>query len=254
MKTDNKIKYAINLLFFLYFMILLEERIMSIVWTFIKGVNIFNDGFIGFVYITIFISIIGFFILLILKNRNAIKALYSIDDESIEKIDFKQLCIASGVLLLSGMVHSEYSVPVIQFISYGLLIIAIVLQAIINNKNSNNKLILYISLIYLICYSMAIPVTYRSSLSYHVLFHIIEGFTSYFLVMSFTCLMIFVFMGKENLFHPAHFITALVLDALIIGLYWPEVINYFVLIFISLTTILFVAGRIVICITNKKTH
>nr|MCR5505411.1 hypothetical protein [Bacilli bacterium] len=127
-KKKRFFNYLINLCFFLYFLILLVERSLSVILSLTHKVNLFANGFNAYVYLLTFISIAGFIIYLSLRCRNNVKALFKMDTE----ISFKDLCIASGILLLSGMVHTEYTIPVIQFISYGILIIGILLKVIMN--------------------------------------------------------------------------------------------------------------------------
>ena len=240
-KNKRIINYIINLSFFLYFLILLSERLISVFLSLSNHINMFSDGFSGYVYLLLFISIIAWFIYLLLNCGDNIKSLFKIDDN----LSFKHICIASGILLLSGMVHTEYTIPVIQFISYGILIFGILLKVILINKNSDNKISLWLSFIYLVCLSMAIPVMYRSYIELHTVFHIVEAFASFILVAIFTYLLVLLFDNEENnLFIPWPIEAAIVLDVPIIMMRWNEEINYFVLIFLSVSVILFIIGYI----------
>ena len=234
---NNKLNIFIELSFLLYFVILIVERALSVILSVTNGINLFANGYNVFTYLTVFISISTFLIYFLLRCRD-------IFNFKIENPNYNDLCIASGILLLSGMVHTEFTIPGIQFASYGILIIGILLRVIQVNKTSKNRLLLWFSFIYLVSFSMAIPVTYPSNMESHVFFHIFEGITSYLLVGVFTCLMIMIFKGKENLFYFAHFIIMLILDTVLIAWRWNEEINMFVLIFASLTTLLFVIGTI----------
>lgn len=247
-KKNNLIPYLINLSFFLYFLILIVERVISVILSLVHKVNLYGDAFNGYTYTLVFVSIIGWLIYLILKCRPAVKALFKHNDE----ISYKHLSIASGILLLSGMVHTEYTIPVIQFIAYGILILGILLKVITINKNSNSKLLLWLSFVYLVCMSMAIPVMYRSFIELHVLFHILEVFASILLVAVFTYLLILIFDEKENLFILWTIILILLFDIPLIILRWNEEINYFVLIFMSLSLVMFVIGYIVSKKITKK--
>ena len=232
------INYLINLTFFLYFIILLTERMISIIKTFSNGIDVFSNGFLGYVYLLVLISIVGWLVFLLIKCRENIKSLFKTSDD----ISFKNMCIASGILLLSGMVHTEYTIPVVQFISYGILIIGILLEVILNHKESNSKVSLWLSFAYLICFSMAIPVMYYSMIEFHVLFHVLEGVASFALVAVFAYLLINIFEGECNLFKLWPIFLAVVLDVPLIILRWNEEINWFVLIFISLSALLFLVG------------
>lgn len=60
MTKTNKINYVINLMFFLYFAVLIVERSISLSLTFVNKIDIFNSFFSISVYFSIFLSIIGF--------------------------------------------------------------------------------------------------------------------------------------------------------------------------------------------------
>ena len=248
MEDKNKIiNYFINLCFILYFVILLVERILSVVLSLVNGINMFSNGFNAYTYSLVFVSIVGWLIYFIARCRLSIKGLFNKE----VVYPFFDLCLASGILLLSGMVHTEYTIPVVQFISYGILIIGILLKVILLNNSSQNRTILWLSFSYLVAFSMAIPVMYRSMMETHVLFHILEAIISFGLVIAFTVLFAQLFNGKENLFYPLPIIVALFGDTALIILRWKEEINYFVLIFISLSVVLFVVGYI-ISLKKKK--
>lgn len=128
MKKNFVLKYLINLMFFLYFFVLIIERTLSVTLSVKNGIDFFGSGYNIFVYFTVFISVFGFITYIFIKCRYCIKALFIVNNESIDKIDFSSLVVASGILLLSGMVHSEYTFLYIQFVSYAFLIIGIILK------------------------------------------------------------------------------------------------------------------------------
>ena len=119
------LKYLINLSFILYFLILLTERTISVVLSFVNGINITNDLFNSYTYLLVFASLGAWLLYTLLRCLNSFKALFKSDVE----IPFKDLCIASGIILLSGMVHTEYTISIIQFVAYGILIVGILLRA-----------------------------------------------------------------------------------------------------------------------------
>lgn len=243
MKKENKIKYFMNLCFFLYFVILISERTISVVKSITGGVD-FTDGFNIFVYLTILLSVCGFLVYTVLKNRPAIFALFSPKDEAIEKIDFNGLGKAGGILLLSGMVHSEYTISPLQFASYGFFIVAIILQAALLHKSAESKSLLWLSVAYLVAFSMAIPVTYRTNLEYATLYHVIEGVVTYALVAAFTIITLKLFNGSFDLFGLPLFLMALISDVLVIALRAKEEINYFVLVSITVSLVLFIVASL----------
>lgn len=238
MKNEIIIKRIMYLFFFIYFIILLAERTISIILSFINNINIFSNGFYIFAYLTTFISIIAFIIFLVYKYRLFIK-LFNTKIE-IEDNDFNILVIASGIILVSGMIHTEYTNLILQFVSYAFLIIAIILKSV--TINTNNKLLLWVSTIYLLCYSMAIPVCYYAAIQYDILFYIIQGITMFGMVLLFTLLTLKLFNNKINLFNIVPIVFGLLLDIVVIALRFKDTINYFLIIFISLSVILYIIG------------
>ena len=240
-ETKNKLTYIINLSFFLYFVILIVERVLSVSLSFSNKVKIFADGFNGYTYMLVFLSIGAFLIYLLLTCRENIKALFN---KPKSDIYFKNLCISSGILLLSGMVHTEYTTAVIQFIAYGILIIGIIFEVVINVSEKQDKVLSLLSLVYLVCYSMAIPVMYRTLMDSHVAFHVIEGIGSFVLVGIFTYLLLLTFNGTEDLFIIWPVVFMVVFDTLTIAFRWKEEINVFLLIFASLSFVIFIISYI----------
>ena len=241
-------KYIINLFFFLYFIILIAERTISVVNTFTNDLDIFENGFSGFVYILVFLSIIAFLIYLIIMCRSNITAIFKMNPD----LNYFNLCIASGILLLSGMVHTNNTIPWIQFISYGFLILGILLQVILFSYKEENKLLLWLSFAFLICFSMSIPVMYQSSIKLAIIFHIIEALAVFILVGTFTYLLTLIFKGENDLFILWCMGLALVFDVPLIVMRWNEEINYFLLIFVIASTILFIIGFTIKKIINKN--
>ena len=244
-KNNNLWTYLINLCFFLYFLILIVERAISVILSLTNGINIYGTRFDGYVYTMVFLSIAGFIVYLLITCRDNIKALFVKD----EKIEFGHLCIASGIILLSGMHHTEYTVAPIQFVSYGFLIIAFILKVV---SSENKTPLMWISLVYLISFSMAIPVMYRSDIELYVLFHFFEGIAVLVLVALFTYLLLILFSDEDDLFNILPIVIAILLDGSLIVMRWEEEINYFVLIFISLSALIYIGAVIFRGISKKK--
>lgn len=239
MKNKSKIiTFFINLCFFLYFVLLIVERSISVILSFSNGINLYGSTFDGYVYSLVFFSVVGFFVLLIAKCQPNVKAL----SKPSEDLRFDWLCIAGGVLLLSGMVHTHYTIPGLQFASYGIWILGILLKVISIHSKNKNKVLLWLSFAYLVAFSMAIPVMYQSAIEAHVFFHILEVIGSVALVATFTCLLIRLFNDNGDLFPIWPIILAIVIDVPLIALRWNEEINFFVLIFIVLSTALYIVG------------
>ncbi len=226
-----------------YFVILFAERFQSIVRSVTDPqVSVMGDGFNRYVYLLCSLSLVAFVVLLFVINRDFLKSLF----KSGTAVDYKMLSITIGVILLSGMVHTEHTIPAIQFGSYGLLIAALVIFTARNNASSENRVLMWMSLVYLIFFSMAIPVVYRSEIKLATAFHVIEAVVSVVLVAAFAYMSYKVFTGQAvNLFSLVPIIVAVAGDVLILAMRWHEKVNSFVLIFLIASVIMWVAGVIV---------
>ena len=60
-----------------------------------------------------------------------------------------------------------------------------------------------------------------------------------------------LYEGREDLFSLPYIVIAVALDAALIALRFPEEINFFVLIFISLSLVLFLIGKFVSAFAKK---
>lgn len=239
MKSKSKtLTYFINFCFFVYFILLIAERSISVALSLSSNINLYGAAFDGYVYSLVFASVVGFLVLLILKCRPNIKAIF----KPVEDLRFDWLCITGGVLLLSGMVHTHYTISGLQFASYGLWILGILLKVISIHHKTENKVLLWLSFVYLVAFSMAIPVMYHSMIEAHVFFHILEAVGSIALVGAFTYLLLRLFNDNGDLFPLWPIILAIVIDVPLIVLRWNEEINFFVLIFIVLSTALYIVG------------
>lgn len=242
----NKIKgvfMVINWLIMGYFLILFIERGQSLVRSFSdKNVSMWGSGFDRYVNGICILSLAMFLILLFTGNRDFLKSLFV---QGIE-VNIIMLCITIGVILIAGMVHTEHTISGIQFASYGLLIAALIIRTAKNNESSGNSLLLWLSLVYLIFFSMAIPVVYKSAIRNAGLFHVIEAVVSFILVAIFAYMAYRVFSNNAvNLFMVAPILMAVMGDAIVLGLRWKEHVNYFVLIFLVASVITWIFGFII---------
>ena len=171
--------------------------------------------------------------------------------------DYNMMTVTAGVILVSGMIHTEYTIPGIQFASYGMLIVAMILRAVAMilraiqlMPESKNRFGLWYSLIYLTVFSMAIPVVYKHyTLTNATLFHVIEYCVMFALVCSFTLMLRRLFLGRgENLLLWLPFAIMAVGDAVVLWMGWTAEVNAFVLIFAALSVVLFVIGKIIFAV------
>ena len=234
----------ISWLFLLYFAILFGERIQSLV-RIISETRLFASGYDIIVNMTVILSLCAAIIMLLAFNISFWRSLFSSDAP-----DYSILTITSGVMLVSGMAHTEYTIPGIQFASYGALILAMILRTVELQGEVKNRASLWYSLIYLTAFSMAIPVMYplhaSDSLAYEKAFYFIEADVMLLLVISFTLMLRRLFLGKgENLLLWIPFLIMIVGDTAVLWMRWTDEINFFVLIFAALSAVMFLIGKLI---------
>lgn len=227
--------------FLFYFLILFVERLQSLVRSFSDpSYQVFGTPFDGYVNILTILSLAATVVLLVGFNPTFWASLFGKTD-----VDYRILTITSGVMLLSGMVHTEYTIAPVQFGAYGVLIVGLVLQTVISASSSKNAFRLWYSLVYLVIFSMAIPVVYRSQIYFAPAFHLIEAVVSAALVIAFTYMLYRMFTGNgSNLLLWVPIITAAIGDAVILVMRWSESVNTFLLIFAVASVIVFALGKI----------
>ena len=126
-----------------------------------------------------------------------------------------------------------------------MLIAALVIKTACVNAQAEDHVLLWMSLIYLILFSMAIPVMYHSEIEKATLFHVIEAVVSLALVAAFAVLMYKVLIGNAvNLFYVIPVAIAVIGDTIIVAMRWKEKVNGFVLIFLIAASVMWIAGRI----------
>lgn len=233
-KTMNILNFATNIFVILYFLILAAERTQSLVRAGSKKL-LFTDGIHNYMAGLCLFSFLGTAVLWMAKaiymsRLTQGEVTHSGDVANYAALQLILLCAAVGCMLLSGMVHTEYSIPGIQFGAYGALILAMLLRVIVQQDilTSGRRAL---ALLYVVAFSMAIPVVYPSEVKYRLTFHITESIVSFVMVVLFSVMLYALFAGQYAvIFHPAFIVTALIGDILVLALRWQEKINWFVLI------------------------
>lgn len=239
---------VISWFFLAYFLILFAERTQSVIRACSDVAHSpFGSRFDGYVNILTIFSLFATAALLICANRSFWLSLF----QQHICADYTMLTLTAGVLLLSGMVHTAYTVAPVQFASYGMLILAMVLRTVQCSAGASHPFRLWYSLLFLIVFSMAIPVMYPSKIQHAALFHCIEAVAALVLVFFFTWMLRDLFVGKgENLLRWIPMLLAAVLDSVILALRWKESVNTFVLIFLILSAVLFALGKVLFAVTG----
>jgi len=240
-KNKNVLNLIISWFFLLYFVILFVERVQSIIRIISGHYGFFETAYDGYVNIIVILSLVASIILLVLFCKDYFKSLFVIGTP----VDYSKVAYVSGVILISGMHHTAFTIAAVQFVSYGMLIVAMILKTVVSSYEIKDKFKLWYSLVYLILFSMAIPVMYHSFISAHTAFHIIEAIAALVLVAMFTTLLRLVFVNSAtDLLYIFPLVTMVVFDAVLIIMRWDENVNVFLLIFASLSLVSFVLGKI----------
>lgn len=229
--------------FILYFLFLFIERILAIILS-VNANNeygLVNPSFISIsTYTVTLISVLIGTILFIKPIVNMAKVLFtkSLYDFS---NNIKPLIIASMALLFSGMMHTGFTYPGLQFIAYGFLLLSLLARTM---ENANR--ISITSLIYISLFSMSIPVVYSISISptINVLFYVFE-YIGVFTLIPILGMLFYAhyknYKTQSSIIIP---IYLLIIVGVILGLKWTQEINYFVLIATSITLIAYIPFKI----------
>lgn len=238
---------AVSWFFLLYFVILFFERAQSIVRIASDAnadTKFFGSAFDGYVNTVTVLSLTAALILLIVWNQDFWRSLVNTSVVP----DYARLTVTAGVILVSGMVHTAFTVPPIQFTAYGMLIVAMVLRTVEVTAGVAPFKFWY-SLVYLTAFSMAIPVMYHSDIKSAAVFHLIEAVAALVLVVCFTVSLRALFLGNgEDLLFLMPILIAVVCDAVLIAMRWKESVNSFLLIFVILSAVLFAVGKILFAV------
>lgn len=237
-RKSDKAKFVFLML---YFLILTIERIISLA-------TVLTSDIAGYDLLDLYMSvltaaaIIGAYTYMFLKVRFTAKPRSS---DKPEQSVFGKLAIAAGILLLGGMVHTDGTIPPIQFAAYGMILISMAIHTAQRVKTLGGGVIRWLSFGYIVAFSMSIPVVYHTSIELSALFIPLEIIVSAGMVVMFTVMLRGFYEGDgEYQFPAAPFCAAVVGDAAVLMLRWNEEINFFVLIFICVTAMLFIAGKI----------
>lgn len=241
----------LKMIFFLaYFLILSVERIISLVCVFTGNLSKYDALDWYMTALTLF-AIFGAYVFMATKCHVSLKSTEI--DLAEDNENYAKLSIAAGILLLGGMVHTEGTIPGIQFASYGMLLGAMGIHTFQCAKRDGNALMKWLSFAYITAFSMSIPVVYHTNIQLKYLFIPIECVVSAGMVVLFTIMLKrFFTQNSESDFSLIPFITAVIGAFAVIILRWNEEINWFVLIAISVTSVLWFLSNILSMVKKKK--
>lgn len=160
--------------------------------------------------------------------------------------DYDGLIRASVFMLLSGMMHTGVNIGGLQFTAYGCLIAGLIAKTV-QDYQTEKGFALIVSLIYLVCFSMTVPVVYAPIgddlfSGVGIFFVILEWSSAIVLDLVFHYLMLGFFKNKalvsSNIVPPLLMgFLDLILIALSFVLDTPDI---FVLVFVALSLVSFV--------------
>ena len=244
------LKYSVILSCVVYIVILYAERLAAVIIGFTSAEPFYTGSNAAqwYAHIITIVALVSSLIAAFTINRTAFIYLFTRRCADYDLIDFRMLSVNAGLILLGGMAHTTFTLLGVQFVSYACLLISLMLRMIDGgymNRPDVTRGRLIISYLYLACFSMAIPVVYGTVGAIRYAYLILEVITSILLVIVFTALMSVYYRsgGLLNFGIPVILYTTAADLALII-LRAPETLNVFVAVFLGLTVLFWLIGRI----------
>lgn len=250
--VTNKLK-IVGLI--VYFAVLFAERLMAVImspthcnWV---GDEATFEGYVfsngnPFNYITFTVTILSLaagVVLSIKPLAGMISKLFSSEKYDFED-NYKSIVIAAMAMLYGGMMHTSFTVAPIQFVAYGFLIAAMIVRCVekcIEDKEHRFSSI--VSVIYLTLFSMTVPVCYIAVKlgGLTIFFYLAEFAAAFVLIPLFGNMLLKFFNEGVTTFSFIYPLIMFVLSGLAVALKLSEEINFFVLIFVVLTVIFYLA-------------
>lgn len=239
--------------FVLYFLILFVERMYGGISGIYNGgsASIFGEGGGSyFAWISNITAICAAIIGMALAIKPMVNIFKTLFKKEIGNYNYKELCLASFFMLLSGMMHTGVVLSALQFTAYGLLIVALIALTI-QYWDKSKGFDLIISVVFLIMFSMTVPVVYAplgdNLFSKFGIFFVILEFISALvldLIFHFTMYSFFKNKGMVN-FNLGSLLIMLFLDVTIIIMsFILSIPDIFVLIFVSLSILTYFVGAL----------
>lgn len=170
------------------------------------------------------------------------------------EFNYKELIIGTMVLLVSGMMHTGFTLAPVQFVAYGFLIMSLVCNTIdscFRNKNNYNSIV---SVIFLTLFSMAIPVAYVSVNSATAVPFYIFALVAVFALIPIFGFMLYEFFNKGEIsfdYAPVIAVVALSGGMVLLNFTGFADFNLFVAIFVVLTAAFYLSFGLKIYLANK---
>ena len=171
------------------------------------------------------------------------------------EFNWKEIILGSMILLISGMMHTGFTLSWLQFIAYGFLIGAMVCVTIDSCKRNKNNYHAIVSIVFLVLFAMAIPVAYTSvNEATQVPFYIFT-LLAVFAEIPLFGFMLYEFMNKGEIsFNYSPVIAMLALSGSVVLLNFTSSgnFNWFVAVFVILTVGCYLGFGLKIFLKNRK--
>ena len=235
--------------FWLYFVILIAERLAAIVLSFNHGGAYALKAGNPFNYVAYGVTALSLAAGIALCIRPAIetgKALFGGEIFSFETRQ-KDLLVAGCALLFGGMMHTGFILAPLQFAAYGFLIGAMIVRSVEFSLKGKDTFLAVASAVYLTLFAMAIPVCYLSFMRLPLrAFFFAAEFVAVFALVPCFFIMLGDFMKTgSDTFRFQYPALLLLLSGAVVILKWKEEINFFVLIFLALTVLFYLTFGLV---------
>lgn len=239
-----------------YFIVLFCERLLAVIFSIDTGGEyaVKTGNYFNFItYSVTVISLIAGVVLSVKPLSGLLKKLFSKDRYSFEE-NYKSIVIAAMAFLYGGMMHTGFTVAPVQFVAYGFLIASMIVRTVEKcREDKSRSFSSIVSVIYLTLFSMTVPVCYIAlKLGLLTIPFYVAEFTAAFVLIPVFGLMLFRFF-KEGItdFSIIYPIVMLILSGAAVALKWSEEINMFVLIFVILTVVFYLAFGLTAWKKNK---
>lgn len=247
MNKQMKFNYIKNIGLLIYFLVLGIERSLAVIFGFINH-NFTNGAFNTYTHVITLLSLVAAFIILNKQFIYMIKAIITRKENDLNKLNYKIITIAAGVILIGGMVHTSWTQLIVQFVSYAGMIVSMLMIVIENFNIKENRLKLINNYIYIVSFAMAIPVAYAINKNNAYFLEPFQCVASITLVGIYTYFMYIFYnnKGETKFMIPTLFIL-LAFDLPIFILRFSETINVFLVIFPIICLI-----NVIIDLLNKR--
>ena len=242
--------------FLMYFVVLFCERLIAIVFSVNRGDEyslLSGNAFNYVAYVVTALSLVAGTVLAVKPCFKMCRA-FIFDEVFPFETQSKMLAVAVAGMLFGGMMHTGFTLAKVQFVAYGFLIAAFIVRAVEKCLAGEDKFLTIVSVVYLTVFSMTVPVCYISFMEQPLLgmFFTAEFLAVFLLVPAFGYLL-FRFM-REGItsFSPVFPAVMLALSGATVALQWKEKINWFVLIFVALTLLVYLSVGLVALTRLKK--